>query len=460
MGDENRMDVKDSILETIGNTPLVRLRRVGEGVPADLLAKVEFMNPGGSVKDRIGMAMIRAAEARGDLAAGGTVVECTSGNTGMGLAVASAVLGYRAVFTMPDKMSLEKINLLKAMGAEVVVTPTAVPPDSPESYYQVAERIVRETPGAHHTNQYQNQANPQAHYETTGPEIWRQTAGRITHFVAGLGTGGTISGVGRYLKERNPEVRIIGVDPDGSILAEYFRTRTMGEGHPYKIEGIGEDIIPGATHFEYIDDIVTVNDKEAFLTARRIAREEGMLVGGSCGAAVAGALKALAGTRPGDVAVVLLPDTGERYLSKIYNDAWMRDNGYLEPETVSLKDVLAAKGRDTPALVTVEAGRHVHEAIALVRRHDISVIPVIENGAVAGTLNENALMRLALEDPANLDRRVGDVMEAPLPRLTTKDNVQAAIRTLSSRNPAVLVYDGDRAVGILTRIDVIGFVSR
>jgi cystathionine beta-synthase len=460
VSDENRMDVKDSILETIGNTPLVRFRRVGKGIPADLLAKVEFMNPGGSVKDRIGLAMIRDAEARGKLAAGGTVVECTSGNTGMGLAVASAVLGYRSVFTMPDKMSLEKINLLKAMGAEVVVTPTAVPPDSPESYYKVAERIVRDTPGAHHTNQYYNEANPKAHYETTGPEIWRQSAGRVTHFVAGLGTGGTISGVGRYLKEQNPKIRIIGVDPDGSILAEYFRTQKMGEGHPYKVEGIGEDIIPGTTHFQHIDEMVTVTDKEAFLTTRRIAREEGMLVGGSCGAAVAGALKALERTTPEDVAVVLLPDTGERYLSKIFNDAWMRDNGYLEPGAVSLKDVLAVKGRETPALITVEAGRHVHEAIDLVRRHDISVIPVVENGAIAGTLNENALMRLVLEDPKNLDRRAGEVMEAPLPKLNVQDDVQAAIRVLSSRNPAVLVYDGERAVGILTRIDVIGFVSQ
>jgi cystathionine beta-synthase len=460
MSDKAEMDVKNNILETIGDTPLIRLNRLGKEIPADLLAKVEFFNPGGSVKDRIGIKMIQEAEREGKLKPGGTVVECTSGNTGMGLAITSAVLGYRAVFTMPDKMSLEKINLLKAMGAEVVVTPTAVEPDSPESYYKVAERIVKETPGAYHANQYHNEVNPQTHYEKTGPEIWRQTRGRVTHFVAGMGTGGTISGVGKYLKEQNPNVKIIGIDPVGSILKDYFETKKMVESRPYKVEGIGEDMIPGATHFEYIDQIVQVSDKDSFLAARRTAQEEGILVGGSCGTALAGAIRALKDTRPDDVAVVLLPDTGERYLSKIYNDAWMRDNGFLEPETVAIRDVLSAKSAGVPALITVDAKRPVRDAIALVREHDISVIPVTGNGNVVGTAKEDALMHMVFENPSVLEQTTEEVMGPALPRLTPQDSVQSAIRVLSTDAPAVLVYEGTSPVGILTSIDLIGFISQ
>ncbi len=458
--DTTDMQVLDSILDAIGNTPLVAMSRVGKDLPCRLLAKVESMNPGGSVKDRIGIRMIRAAEKDGKLEPGGTVVECTSGNTGMGLAIAAAVLGYRAVFTMPDKMSLEKINLLKAMGAEVVVTPTAVDPDSPESYYKVAERIVKETPGAFHANQYHNQTNPETHYETTGPEIWKQTAGRITHFVAGLGTGGTISGVGKYLKEQNPDVKVIGVDPEGSILRNYFETRGMGEAHPYKVEGIGEDMIPSTTHFQYIDEVVTVSDKESFLIARRVAREEGILGGGSCGSAVAGALKVLASAGPDDIAVVLLPDTGERYLSKVYNDEWMRDNGFLEPEAVSVGDVIGAKPSEVPPLITIEGDRPVREAISLVREHDISVIPVMENGTVIGTAHEGELMHLVFDNPATLDRPTKSVMGPVPPTLSPTDSVKAAIRLLSKDSRAVLVFDGDHPVGILTSIDVVGFISR
>jgi cystathionine beta-synthase len=453
------MDVRNNILETIGNTPLVRLHRIGSEVPCDLIAKVEAFNPGGSVKDRIGIEMIRAAEAEGKLKAGGTVVECTSGNTGMGLALAAAVLGYRAVFTMPDKMSLEKIHLLKALGADVFVAPTAVPPDSPESYYKVAERIVEETPGAFHTNQYHNQANPESHYKTTGPELWRQTAGRITHFVAGLGTGGTISGAGRYLKEQNPDVKVIGVDPIGSILHEYFYTKNMGEAKPYKVEGVGEDIVPTTTHFQYVDEVVQVTDKESFHYARRLAREEGILGGGSCGLAVAGAVKALGKSAPDDVAVVLLPDTGERYLSKLYNDEWMRDNGFLEPRSVSIRDVLDSKAQGVPRLVCLSPEQTVREAIARIREHDISFIPVIEGTRNAGTLAENAVMRAVLEDPSALDAEVRTLMHPPLKSLSPDDSVEAAMRSLAAKDPAVLVVDAGTPVGILTRTDVIGFIS-
>ena len=453
------MDVLDSILDTMGNTPIIRLQKLARGIPADVLVKVEGMNPGGSVKDRIGLRMIRAAEREGKLGPGGTIVECTSGNTGMGLAIAAAVLGYRAIFTMPDKMSAEKINLLKAMGAEVVVTPTAVPPDSPESYYKVAERIVRETPGAFHANQYHNQANPEAHYQTTGPEIWRQTKGHITHFVASLGTGGTISGTGRYLKEQNPNVRVIGVDPEGSILKDYYETKRIVEARPYKVEGIGEDMIPSTMHFQYIDEVVRVGDKECFVAARGLAREEGILGGGSCGAAMAGALKALKHSKPDDVAVVLLPDTGERYLSKFYNDEWMRDNGFLEPEAVAIGDVLAHKRAGVPALLTIGADRPVKEAIELIRAHGISVIPVLRDGKVVGTATETSLMRLVFENPQIQHTPVTEIMEGPLPRLTPRDSVKAAIRLLSKKTPAVLVAIGDNPVGILTSYDLIDFVS-
>jgi cystathionine beta-synthase len=360
---------------------------------------------------------------------------------------------------MPDKVSIEKVNLLKSFGAEVLLSPTAVEPDSPESYYSVARRIAKERHGAYLTNQYHNAANPRAHYETTGPELWEQTAGRITHFVAGMGTGGTISGTGRYLKEQNPNVRVIGVDPEGSILKDYFETKRIVEARPYKVEGIGEDMIPSTMHFQYIDEVVRVVDKECFAAARALAREEGLLGGGSCGAALAGALKTLKHTRPDDVAVVLLPDTGERYLSKFYNDEWMRDNGFLEPESVAIGDVLAHKRAGVPSLLTIGADRPVKEAIELIREHGISVIPVLRDGKVVGTATETSLMRRVFEEPGTQQLPVADVMEGPLPRLTPRDSVKAAIRLLSKKTPAVLVAVGDNPVGILTSYDLIDFVS-
>ncbi len=323
----------ESILETIGHTPLIRLNKVTAGLNSEVLAKVEGFNPGGSVKDRIGIAMIEDAEERGLLKPGDTIVEPTSGNTGIGLAMVAAIRGYKMVFVIPDKMSRDKINILRAYGAEVIITPTAVPPDSPQSYYSVAKRVAEER-GAFMPSQYFNPKNPEAHYKTTGPEIWEQTDGKINYFVAGMGTGGTISGVGRFLKEKNPKIKIIGVDPEGSILKHYFETGQLTEAHRYEIEGIGEDFIPGTTHFEYIDAIYKVTDREAFMMARRLAREEGLLVGSSGGAAVHVALKIAKESKKGSRLVVLIPDRGDRYLQKFFSDDWMRAQGYLSPQGV------------------------------------------------------------------------------------------------------------------------------
>ncbi len=449
----------NNIIETIGNTPLVRLSRLFAGTKGLVLAKLEMFNPGGSVKDRIGQTMIEDAERRGTLKPGGTIVEPTSGNTGMGLAMVGAMRGYRTVFTIPDKMSREKIDMLKAFGARVVVTPTAVPPEHPESYYSVAARIAKETPNAVLPNQYANPMNPQAHYETTGPEIWRDTDGKVTHFVCGMGTGGTISGVGRYLKEKNPGIRVTGVDPLGSILKDFFYKKERMKGHPYKIEGIGEDFIPETTSFEVIDDIVKVSDKEAYLMTRRLAREEGILAGSSSGAALVGAKEVAGRLGPDDVLVVLLPDNGLRYLSKAHSEEWLKEQGYLEEPLAPITTIVQTKGGALPRVVTIDVAATVREAVDLMAQYGISQLPVVDTGIMIGSLREEVLMKALLENPKMYEDHVGKVMEKPFPLVEAGAELDAVYKLLLRGNSAVVVGAADRLEGIITRSDVIHYLA-
>ncbi len=453
------VEYRENILETIGHTPLVRIRTLAKDCACPVLAKMESFNPGGSVKDRIGLAMVEAAERDGRLKPGGTIVECTSGNTGLGLAMVAAIRGYRAVLCMPDKVSSEKVNLLKAFGAEVLLSPTAVAPDSPDSYYSVAKRIAAERPGAFLANQYYNPANPQAHYETTGPELWQQTAGRITHFVAGMGTGGTISGTGRYLKDQRPAVRVIGADPVGSILKHYHETHEMSEPHTYKIEGVGEDFIPGATDFSVIDQVIACNDRDGLNTARRLAREEALFTGGSGGMATWVALQVARSLTADALVVVLIPDTGERYLSKVHNDEWMRDNHLLDPTAASAKELVGSKSRGLPALLSVQAGEPLKRALALVEQHNVTQIPVFRDGELVGTLYDNDILRAALADPTALEKPVEGWMSDPLPVVASGESVERITKLLAARNPAVLVRENGAVVGILTRFDMLQFIA-
>ena len=452
----------ESILETIGETPLVRLRRVTSGVKGLILAKVEYLNPGGSVKDRIGVRIIEEAERSGKLRPGGTIVESTSGNTGMGLALVAAVKGYRTVFTLPDKMSMEKIRLLRAFGAEVIVTPTAVPHDSPESYTEVARKIARETPNAILADQYENPRNPESHYATTGPEIWDQTAGRITCFVCGIGTGGTISGAGKYLKEKNPAVRIVGIDPRGSALREYFYTRKMTPlPKTYKVEGIGQDYIPGVLDFSTIDEVIEADDRESFLMARRLTREEGILAGGSAGTAVAGMMKIAPRFTERDVVVVLLPDTGERYISKIYNDEWMRENGFLTPDRITVRYVLDSKSKHPRGVISVDPATSVRKALDTLKHHDISQIPVMEEGKPVGAVHDHELMMKVMERPALVDAPVREVMGSGFPVVSIDASVEEVLRLMRVKeNYAVLVEEGGKIDGILNRYDVMEYMGR
>ena len=453
----------DNVLQTIGWTPLIRLNRVTRGILTPVYAKADYFNPGGSVKDRIGLPIIEAAEREGRLKPGGTIVEGTSGNTGVGLAIAAAIKGYRCIFTMPDKMSQEKVRLLKAFGAEVIVTPTAVPYDHPDNYVVMAKRIAHETPNAVLANQFYNQANPDAHYASTGPELWEQTEGRITHFVSAAGTGGTLTGVGRYLKERNPKIQIISGDPVGSILAETWRSgQATEEGRPYKIEGIGQDKLPETLDLSVIDDYVTVTDRDAFAMARRLTREEGLFVGGSAGLITHVALSVARRVNdPNALVVTYLCDTGERYLSKLYNDEWMRENQMLDAEVGTLGQVLGEKpGDEVPPIVSVAPGASVRQALRLMSLHGVSQLPVLEGESCVGSLSESALTARALEEPKTLERSVADVMEAPFPIVEARQAADSVVKLLTKSNRAVLVRHDGALRGIVTRGDLLDFLTR
>ena len=452
------MDLAPDILAVVGNTPLVRLSRIGRGLKPTLVGKLEHLNPGGSIKDRIGLRMIEDAERRGLLKPGGTIIEPTSGNTGVGLAMAAAIKGYRVICTMADKQSQEKRDLLRAFGAEVVVCPTAVPPESPESYYKVAERLARETPGGFLPNQYYNPMNPEAHYNTTGPEIWKQTDGKVTHVVLGIGTGGTVTGAGRYLKEHNPAIKIVGADPDGSLYT--------GGVHPYKVEGIGEDFYPGTFDPGLVDQWIRVSDRDSFLTARRLTREEGILVGGSSGTAMFAALEVAKGLDESAFILVLFADSGRSYLSKIYNDEWMRQNGYLEryPLQATVLDVVRDR-MGTPGLIVVSKGQSVRSAIDTMQRYGISQIPVVANGEAAlvtdivGSVQETTMLDRVFREPSLVDERVERVMEAPFPVVQASEDIERLYAELSSGAPALLAASDDRPVSIITRADLLEFVA-
>jgi cystathionine beta-synthase len=451
------LKVLDSFLDAVGNTPLVRLTKVTRGVEPTILAKLEMLNPGGSVKDRIGLRMIEAAEREGLLKPGGTIVEPTSGNTGHGLAIAAAIRGYRCIFVMPDKMSQEKISLLRAYGAEVVITPTAVAPESPESYYRVADRLTEEIPGAFQPNQYFNQENPAAHYETTGPEIWEQTDGSIDVLVVGVGTGGTVTGTARYLKEQKPSVTVVGADPEGSLFSG-------DQVRPYLTEGIGEDFWPETLDPSLVDRWVRVSDRDAFRMARAITRQEGILVGGSSGTAVHAALEVARDLPKGTTIVVILPDTGRNYLSKVYSDTWLLQHGMMDrPDTVRVKEVLASKAGPVPPLVTIEAHQKVRQAVDTLQRYGISQAPVVREESAdvsgfVGSIRERTLLDRIFRDPDALQADVAEVMGPPVAMVEFDDPVETAFGELQ-HGPAVVVTKAGQALGVLTRSDLLEFLA-
>lgn len=452
------MQYYNHLIEAIGNTPLVRLNRIARDIPGTILVKVEYFNPGNSVKDRIALKMIEDAEKAGILKPGGTIIEGTSGNTGMGLALVAIAKGYKCIFTVSDKQSQEKINVLRALGAEVVVCPTNVAPDDPRSYYSVARKLNKEIPNSFYPNQYDNLSNKQAHYETTGPEIWQQTEGKITHFAAGVGTGGTISGTAQYLKEQNPNTFVLGIDTYGSVFKKYHETGIFDENeiYPYLTEGIGEDILPKNVDFTLIDLFVKVTDKDAALMTRRLAREEGLFVGWSCGAAVHGALEyARAHMRPEHVMVIILPDHGTRYLNKIYNDDWMRDHGFLDRrDFATARDIIRHK--NSKQLITISEQATVGQAVALMLKEGISQLPVVnKQGHFTGSLNEAKLLHKLIENPDLRQMPVHHVMDAPFKFVGMDNTLDVLSSLIDKENKALLVRDDNDQVHIITQADLL-----
>ncbi len=451
--------VYDNILETIGNTPMIKLNKIVEDFPCEVLAKVEYFNPGNSVKDRMALKMIENAEKEGKLKPGGTIIECTSGNTGMGLALAAIVKGYKLICTLSDKQSKEKMDVLRAMGAEIYVCPTSVPPEHPESYYSVADRLHKEIPNSYYPYQYDNPGNSEAHYESTGPEIWEQTEGRVTHFVVGVGTGGTISGVGRYLKEKNPNIKIWGIDSYGSVFKKYHETGEFDEKeiYSYITEGIGEDILPKNVDFSIIDHFEKVSDKDGALATRDLAKMEGLFLGYSCGSAMQGLRQLRNELKPDDCVVVLFHDHGSRYVGKIFNDDWMRDRGFLTTENSTAGDLV--KAHENLPLVSVGPQEVIASAIQKMKQFSISQIPVLQNGELVGSLDDSRLFSSIIEDPSLAEKFVEDIMDKPFPIVGHKDSVKSVAALINKDNAAVMVKKTNGSYHIITKQDLINALS-